>query len=578
MKWFDSLSEISYYNPIKGVPCYCSILIYPTDLVLQGDFSIGSGSYTLRVEVLSPDGLTTYATNAVANGYFQYYFAKNQFTGKHFFNLRLKSFVPVMCTKVCYILRVTILDGLTVKFDKYTDRYCQSSCCDLARDITISQAGMVDIGGNDTGTITTSENPKISECGDPLITLRTRYDCYDKFTGLYYGTPTFILGGTATFAFQITSNFKGRIVQRPRDIVREYSYNCRLQRVESQIPYLLEGFEYFPSWKMNEIEAQLHSTEIYVDDERYEFNGGTPFRQLNNCFELFKLEAELSGCTQRQVFGCDSNCDQPTNFDGAMMMYVVPGSYEGGSFYNESKEEVAEDLDGLMLYMRNLEGITELNEIDVSGLDCDIHGAFSISGDGYIPTSFYFDSTTNGNRVYAAVHESIEDLCELYSNGCPAPDMGSPVITEDECPVPDMGSPVITDMTASDIPLASFDTDDWVVVTSSADSPWLPASLASLYDGQVVLSLYVYNLSHVEDPEAVGEPVDISNEVIAVIGATGRPDADRFLDSTNSNMPEGMALSIDTNGLIRFNGTVTATDADSSIIELTDIRYNIHGT
>lgn len=578
MKWFENLNELSYYNPIKGVPCFCETLIYPSDLTLQGDFTKGSGGYTLEVQILSPDGLTVYANNATANSYFEYYFANNQYTGKHFFNLRLKSFVPVMCTKVCYIIQVIVYDGGVVKFAKYTDRYCQSSCCDLARDITISQDLIVDGGNAGAGTVTASENPKVSECGDTIITLRTKYDCYDKFTGLYYGTPSATLSGSASFAFENITNFKGRIVQRPRDIVREYSYNCRLQRVESQIPYLLEGFEYFPAWKMNEIEAQLHSTEIYVDNERYEFNGGTAFRQLNPCFELFKLEAELSDCVQRQVFGCDATCEAPTNFDGAMMMYVVPSNYQGGSFYNESKEEVAGDLAGLMLYMRNLEGIIELNEIDIDELDCDLHGAFSISGTGYIPTFFYFDGTANGNRVYGAVHESVEDLCELYGNGCPAPDMGSPVITEDECPVPDMGSPVITDMTASDIPLASFDTDDWVVVTSPSDSPWLPASSASLYDGQVLLSLYVYNLNHVEDPEAEGEPVVISNEVIAVIGATGRPEVERYLDSTNSNMPENMAITIDTNGLIRFLGTVTATDADSSIIELTEIRYNIYGT
>ena len=571
MIWIDNINQLQYYNQPKGVPCYCDIIAYPADLTLQGAFNAGSGSYTIVIEIIKADGTVVFET---VTSYFEYYFAKNSFTGQHFFNARLKAFAVSMCTHACYILHVTVMDGSTVVFDKYTERYCQSSCCDLARDIDILQAGMIGTGPTGNGgtltenPITSPSNPKITECGDKLITLRTKFDCYDKFTGIFYGKPKDVLSGSATFTHQVVTNLRGRIVRRPREVKREYSFNCRLQRVESTAVYLLEGYEYFPTWKMQEIEAQLHSTEIYVEDVRYEFNGGTPFAQLHNCLEIFKLETFLNDCTVRQVFGCVGDCEEEQNYDGAMMMFVIPGEYAGMGFYNESKQFVASDYDELLNYFRNLNGMSAVSDIDVSSLGCNVYKAFSVSGSAYIPTSFYFDNANRSNRVYGTTFGSLEEICTLYSNTCVKPIvvLDDVVIGDQVCAAPDLGDVVIATMSGDDIPFAGY--SDWEIIE--------PDTEAGVYNGQVTMTLHVSNPELPEDPSAPGEPVIIGGDLVAVIGAEGRPATHALLTEHNSSMTPGTTLIISANGLIRFYGPATSSDPSGSIIELNNLTYNIN--
>ena len=89
MIWIDNINQLQYYNQPKGVPCYCDIIAYPADLTLQGAFNAGSGSYTIVIEIIKADGTVVFET---VTSYFEYYFAKNSFTGQHFFNARLKAF------------------------------------------------------------------------------------------------------------------------------------------------------------------------------------------------------------------------------------------------------------------------------------------------------------------------------------------------------------------------------------------------------------------------------------------------------------------------------------------------------
>lgn len=567
MTWIDTINDLQYYHQPAGLPCYCDIIVFPADLMLQGSFSAGSGSYTLLVEVMKADGTQVYEN---ATSYFEYYFAVNSFTGQHFFNARLKAFAPSMCSHACYILHAKVMDGSTVVFDKYTERYCQSSCCDLARDINIAQGDILTDGtgdGSTTTATTTPVNPKLTECGDPLIALRTKFDCYDKFTGNYYGTPADTLSGTASFGYQVVTNMRGRIVRRPREVKREYSFNCRLQRVESTSVYLLEGFEYFPAWKMQEIEAQLHSTEIYVDGVRYEFNGGTPFEQVHKCVELFKLKAVLNDCTVWQVFGCGSDCDAEKNFDGAMKMFVIPEGYEGTGFYNESKQLVAAGYDDLLNYFRNLHGITAVNDIDVSSLGCTVYKAFSISGTAYMPTSFFYDKPTNQNKVYGVTLPAPEDICTLFGNPCVKPVVVTDdiVITAVICAAPALGDAVIADMETADIPVNGY--GGWTVTE--------PETVVSLYNGQVTMTLYVFNTELPEDPADPGTPLLLAGEVIGIVGGAGRPLLQAVVDSSNSNLPADTVLIIDANGMVRYYGTTTTTGNTGSAIELENIVYDI---
>src|SRR5690606_5402149 len=105
------------------------------------------------------------------------------------------------------------------------------------------------------------------QCGEKLVRLISRFPCYDAFTGEYYAIPDDVIGGSADFAYTKVTSIRGRFVQRPREIVRQISYNCKLQRSESARQFLLEGYDIFPAWKMDEIEGQLHAPYLWVETE-----------------------------------------------------------------------------------------------------------------------------------------------------------------------------------------------------------------------------------------------------------------------------------------------------------------------
>lgn len=250
-----------------------------------------------------------------------------------------------------------------------------------------------------------------------------------------------------------------------------------------------------------------------------------------------------------------------------MKLFVVPEGYEGGVFYNESKQLVAEDYDGLLAYFRNLNGMTATTDIDTSSLDCIVYKAFSISGTAYMPTSFYYDKAVAANRVYGVVLPAIEDICTLFGKTCVKPVVvtGDIVIEAVVCADPVLGDVTIASMSSSDIPVNGF--GDWTITE--------PDTELSLYNRQVTMTLFVFNTELPEDPSAPGDPLLVAGEQIAVIGADGRPSAQVILDDTNSSLPADTTLIIDTNGMVRYYGLTTTTDSTGSAIELEDIVYNV---
>lgn len=555
MIWVNNILDLSYYHPQAEVPCYCEKLVFPYDLVLQGQFNPNSGAYSLIIDVLSADGLTFYET---ATTYFEYYFFVNPITGQYAFNIRLKSFSPAMCLYKCFILHVRAFQGTTGVFDKYTERYCQTTCCDVARDIDITQDGVA-LSGNDTTT--TATTLKVTECGDPIIKLTTEFACFDKFTGDVYGIPTDVLSGSATFSFYKFTNIVGRIVPRPRTLVRDYSYNCRLQEVSTKQVYLLEGWEFFPAWKMNEIEAQLLANNIYVEDERYEYGGGTPMAQIHKCRELFKLNTQLEKCEIRQIFGCNAGCDADANYDGSQGMFILPENADGVYYYGENGDLIAGSYEDLLNYFRNLDGVTGVSDIDVTGLDCGVYKAFSVSGTGYIPTSFYWDLFTPQNRVFKKLLASFDDICDEYGDKCRRPVIDTLYITvEDQpciAPVIDTMYITVEDITPTEVTIVGF--GDWEIVDAETD-------LTVTENGFVNMNFTVTNPEYVEDPSSPLEPAFIFYQQIATVGDGAWPELPLTLTSTNSSMPEGDTLYIETNGKIFYQGyTTDITDTFATI-------------
>lgn len=584
MTWLNSIYDLQYYKQPKGLPCYCELIVFPSDMYLQGLLYGGNGNYTLKLYVYSADGVAQYED---ATSYFDYYFGKMP-GGQHYFNARLRAYSPAMCAHDCYIIRaqVTSDNGLTsqVIFDKYTERYCQNDCCDTARNISFEQTGFSpDIIGGDPADPTTADPTGIGipsdlpaslptgMCGEPLIRLISKFDCIDNFTGEFFGSPDTIFGGMGTpFEYRKVTTLRGRIVRRPREITRELSYNCRLQRSESTAQYLLEGYEYFPPWKMYEIEGQMHANHIYVDDfntiKEYQFAGGATFSQVNKCFELFKLQTALEDCTQRQIFGCGTGCDDATNPDGSQLIFAIPATYRGGAFYDEQKQLVANDYDGLLVYFRSKNSVTDVQDVDTSGMSCTVYKVFSVTAGGYIPGSFYYDERTASHRVFGTVVSDIDELCAEVVPQCSQPEQGVFAVEEVICAVPVSGSLSTETITTETVTVNGY--GDWV-----KDSG---ATGAEVYYNEVRLDIKVDNSEITEDPENPGAPISILNDIIGVVGSGARPAAIAVLDSVNnSTLPVGAVLTIDTNGIIRYTGDVTDSDSSGVTIELTNILYNI---
>ncbi|MBS1771506.1 MAG: hypothetical protein JST82_01510 [Bacteroidetes bacterium] len=568
MMWFSDIKQLQYYNPTPGVACYCEELMYPGDMILQGSIpaGTGTGNYSISIEVWSTDGLTIYE---VATSYFDYYFFTNPSNGLHYFTARLKSFSPAMCSHQCFLMRVGVTNTGSPNnylFANWTERYCVSDCCDTAKGITVVQSGLVyNPGGpTDVAVVTPAGKAKTDPCGEPLIRLISQFDCEDKFSGEYYGKPTNVLSGSFIPFVKITT-MKGRIVRKPREIKREISYNCRLQQAESTAQYLLEGFELFPAWKMAEIENQLHANHIWVDDfstyKEYQYAGGTAFKQVSKCAELFKLETYLQDCTQRQIFGC-GDCANAVSYNGSQLMFVIPGAYNGGAFYNEAKAMVAEDYDGLLLYLRSLNGVTEVSDADISSLDCEIYKVAGISGTASLPSFIYYDIPTPRNKIYGKVVQDVQELCDGV-NTCLKPVAGTISITDVVCADVETGTITVTEIAP-----------DEILVRSAAD--WLvdaEISRAYLYGGQVKLTVKSFNSAFTAAPD---EAVLLDHEVIGIVDAAARPRTLAVLTNANNDtIPIDMFVSIDNMGLIRIAGEPTTIDETGATVELHDLVYNI---
>lgn len=568
MTWIDNILDLQYYKQPNGLPCYCELLVYPNDLILQGAFNNNGSNNTVTLYTYSADGLTQYED---VTSKFDIYIALNPITGQYFFNARLKEWADSMCEHKCFIIRATVtnsgIDFIAKLFDKYTERYCQSECCDEARDITFSQS-QVTIPA-DVFPAAPQNSKKYTECGNPVIRLISTHTCYDPFADVFYGTPDVIISGSASFGFTKVSTFKGRIVRRPQEITRELSYNCRLQRVSSTAQYLLEGFEYFPTWKMIEVQAQLHAEQIFVDDyttyKQYQFSGGVAFQQINSCFELFKLNTFLQDCEIRKIYGCDTPCGTPSLYSDYQSFFVVPDNYNGGGFYNDQKQLIASDIDTLVDYIRNLNGMTAAAFIYASPADCSIFAVIGFSGNSTLPNSLYYDYTLPSYRVFAVGIEDIEDVCELIPDTCETPEF-TILVEDSDCDAPEY-SIVITYTEPIDVPITAV--TDWTISDAETD--------AKLKNNQVLMNLKLTSTIFMPTGE-VGEIFVITDEIIGIMGADGRPSAPVALTSENSNMPDDTELRIDENGIIRYTGEPTSyvTGGEAHIeIVLTNIFYNI---
>lgn len=147
MVWIDNISDLSYYNTLPGMPCYCDPLIYPEDLILQaflgGSYDVIPSNVTVKIEVYSSDGTTLYED---ATSYFNWVVIASP-SGNKYLNLQLgNNFSPAMYSHGSWILKVSVSGSVSGSlgsihynvFEKFTEQYCSPCCPTQPGDITIS--------------------------------------------------------------------------------------------------------------------------------------------------------------------------------------------------------------------------------------------------------------------------------------------------------------------------------------------------------------------------------------------------------------------------------------------------------
>lgn len=547
MIFVDSINDLTYYtNPVpQGMNCYCETIIFPSDMILQAPLDWnGTGNYTIAVEVYSADGLTFLEG---ATSYFRYYFFTNPTTGRDTFTLQLNSFSPAMCNNKCYILHVVVGDNGADIFNKWTEVYCQNDCCDYPRGIIFSQDS---IEITDTPSITPSA-PKVTSCGETFITLRTYNDCYDAQTGKYYGIPaTTILGDP--FVYHDLTNFQGVIQQVPREIERTYSFNCRLQRVQSTRLYEMKSIKTaFPSWKMNEIENQLHAQNIYVEDIRYEFNGGSVFNRVqipSSCQYVFNIVTTLNDCNIFQIHGCGTSCPTGTTTN---MSFIVP--FGANTFYNDSKVLIG-DQSALETYFTNLPNVVSVTVLDSMDYDCTFTYGITVETNGFVPNTIYNDGTGQANRIYSLTDAQLADVCNFIAVPCGQVTIGIITIASVTCDTVTIGTITVEDIPETIIDLTPI--NNWV------DGGNTEATIAN---GVVRLTLDISNTNY----PALSSPFTLPgiNDIVALLGVDGRPNV-------NISLPfDNFAIAITTEGNVIYQGYPTGGDETASTINIT-ITYN----
>lgn len=752
MIWIDNINSLWYYRKTAKDACYCEHLVYPNDLILQGGlFTNISSGFTVQVLVYSIDGLTQYED---ATSYFSFYVGVSP-NGKKFFNLRAEAFSPQMCAHACYILRVIVTANGKTLFDKFTEHYCQTTCCDIPNGIGIGtssvdcpvylnyiqrifhydvatdtltqlatgsveytdiavigntlyargQYGDIDVyainglsltfsntitglptgaalgsdlqylyiddgvnikkflpsaptilttvvngsytaqgdifiksNGNILITVNTptsvieewangvlvdtytlqdgsmtpinnvygmfmhngtfyilqyggiiysydfgtesatqvSTAPQtlfnntrwngaaqgyscgeiqpntpdidpipISNCDQSIIQIKSRFECIDNETGLFYGIPDTVLTGIATFSYEKVFNLSGNIKRVPREINRTISYNCKLQRVESFKPYQVRGQGMdglLPDWKLDELENMLSASYIEVNDfglnfgkQSYQFDGGIVAEQVHECVNSFRPNFILRSCIVRTDFGCNDCTDISTKSQS----FLISKEATGDNFFNENKQPIG-DFDDLISYYEGL----GYSVVDVSDSYSDLFGAIQVTGDN-TPPPFYYDYTFQRFLVYptdtpvSPAPVQCQPFELAYSYGATA-----------ACADFEMNyafGEIVSVSVANVNDYGDWDTSGTTELTSTTGK----------------LSLTTTNPTYTT-------AVTFAGEAIGIIDVQGRPALPQFID-----LGSGRQIGISQSGIVSFYGDPDSVDGSGADITLTDVYYSL---
>jgi hypothetical protein len=479
----------------------------------------------------------------------------------------------------------------------------------------------------------------ITSCNKPVIKLVTTSECVDSITDDNYGTGTVIDGsnGVSPFPFYKVTNLRGFVKNVPREIVRQNSRNCKPQKVSSSIVYEIQGADFYPGWKMRELEDMFHAKTINIDGQDVLYYGGRMFEEVGKfCTPVYRLVTNVQECEKSQIYGCGNEC-APNCF-----YFLLPANVVTQNFFNEAGQQIASTYQQLLDWYASQSNVQEAVDINASlQIACQYFKVFKVVGTGYIPAFLFYDSPSQSNKVYGMTLD-----CSLpdYSKLCGGVDNRS-------CGQLQIEPPVVFELTCGDVTIG--DVVVFVVGQSCSIAPF-PAWVQHTGDTSITsvgstrtLDLSVFNPTYiVTDPEenywvivvglepnlceleAVGVPIGIpvtqvkvdgvfiddslweydpitrimtftpcleigqevtlvyltggasptfSNELIAnITGSSCLPSTMLYFNNaSNPEIPAGATLTIDTLGNIKWTGSPTSADGTGTVIEVENIIYNV---
>lgn len=565
MVWLRYIEDLQYYKQPPGVECYCHNIFQPSELTLQGIFDSNASTSSppaFQVYLFSADGLTDYGD---ITSYFQYYYGTNT-QGKQYFAARLKSFAPDMCVYQCWILRVFI-NG---HFDYFTERYCSPDCCQEATSVTINNEDFVRGNTTSSGDVVTevtaqTQSFNTNPCGVTYMQFEIFSDCYNAFTRHMYRPVGTIFAGTS-FNYKEILSINAVLRTTPTTITRDYSMNCRLQRVQKIDQWQLQGKELFPEAIAFELQNWFTNQYIFIDGTRYELATSEIFETVvfpHNCTPMYRLNMTLQGCNVKQIFGCGDKCADNSK------AFVFGGNVDGDGYWTENKNYVGSTCEDLQTYFLSQTGITSATILDPDDYGCEFECGILVEAlpDAYLPTSVYKGGVFPANRVFGISAESLADICTVVTPLCDTPVIGDVTNAASVC-----DTPVIGDITNEDIPAESVyitGTTEWIAQDIGTNT------VASRAQGTVTASLKVFNSSITydsSDPDATIPEVSVQ---IGYISQSAWPQFDKQIVSNPVLDALGAVMMIQANGAIIYAGQVTSADLTGSTIDIPNFIYTL---
>lgn len=472
-----------------------------------------------------------------------------------------------------------------------------------------------------------------TSCNKPVIKLVTTTGCSDEIGDSFYGIGDVIDGSSevSAFPFAKITNLRGFIKDIPRDIIRQVSLNCKPQKVSSTIKYDLQGADAYPAWKMRELEEMFHGKQINIDGYDVQFTGGAMFEQLGkDCPPLFRLRTTIEECRREQIYGCQDECTPNCYF------FLIPANIVTQNFFNDAGIQIASNYQQLLDWYGAQSNVQEVQNVVADlQINCDYYRAFKVTATGYLPSFFFFDNPSQVNKVYGMSLDcnqpNYSKLCGNVDNSaCGLLVLDPPLVYELTC-----GDVTITDTTVfmlgtpCDIePYPNWEQHTGTTnILSSGSLRTINLSVFNedfvgvaptdtyyefITDGTTKCGLVppippdsdVYEIDPVPDgdwsynpstQEVTFDPCleeglsvkirytyggnapTLNGEIIAVVSGTGcTPSGPVYLNnSNNASIPVGATLLIEPGGNVRWYGAPTSYDNTGSVIEITNIQYNI---